>query len=368
GEPQRMAQRQHLHGNADVDPFGARRNGRGGQQGRGQDRPLREEMQLGKPDDVEAPALGGVDLRKGLRECLVLGLSGASGKFVKNAELERHAALLPRHAIARSGEMVYRLAVLIPTPNLPPGQPGIPSMQKVNVLSIVRLSPAERAKIETVDARVQLTDAGGWFDGEYRDTWPAFASARYLSPRATGSRTREERDRLLADAEVIVGSWPFPLDLRKRGTRLKWFHQRPAGASNLLLGDLWGSDVVATTSRGAGNTLAMAEYALAGILYFAKGLRHPADERAAGKFDFRAYLPLLVEGKPACVVGAGGIGREVGRLCAALGMRVVGTRRHPEADALLPPGFVEIGGAADLDRYLPESDFVIICCQWTPET
>src|SRR5205807_2173942 len=82
---------------------------------------------------------------------------------------------------------------------------------------------------------------------------------------------------------------------------------RPAGASNLLLGDLWGSDVTATTSRGAGNTLAMAEYALAGIFYFAKGLRHPADERAAGKFDFRAYRPLLIEGKTACVVGAGGI-------------------------------------------------------------
>src|SRR5262245_26534762 len=25
------------------------------------------------------------------------------------------------------------------------------------------------------------------------------------------------------------------------------------------------------------------------------------------------------------------------------------------------------GGAGDLDRFLPESDFVVICCQWTPE-
>ncbi|HEV3396971.1 MAG TPA: D-2-hydroxyacid dehydrogenase [Xanthobacteraceae bacterium] len=241
-------------------------------------------------------------------------------------------------------------------------------MRTVDVVSIVRLSPAERAKIEAVDPAVRLTEAGGWFDGEYRDTWPAFASARYLSPRSTGSGTREERDRLLAEAQVILGSWPFPLDLRARAKRLKWFHQRPAGASNLLLGDLWGSDVVATTSRGAGNTLAMAEYALAGIFYFAKGLRHAAAERAAGKFEHRAYRPLLIEGKTACVVGAGGIGREVGRLCAAAGMRVVGTRRHPEADALMPPGFAEIGGPADLDRFLPQSDFVIICCQWTPET
>jgi phosphoglycerate dehydrogenase-like enzyme len=49
-------------------------------------------------------------------------------------------------------------------------------------------------------------------------------------------------------------------------------------------------------------------------------------------------------------------------------MRVVGTRRHPHPDRPLPPGFSELGGAGDLDRFLPESDFVVICCQWTPET
>jgi phosphoglycerate dehydrogenase-like enzyme len=241
-------------------------------------------------------------------------------------------------------------------------------MQKINVLNIQRLGAADRAKIEAVDPAIQLTDAGGWFDGEYRETWPARSSERYLRPDAMGSGTREERDRLLAEAEIILGGWPFPLDLRARAPRLKWFHQRPAGASNLLRGDLWGSDVMVTTSRGVGSTLAMAEYAVAGILYFAKGLHRAAIDRDAGAFDPRAYRPLLLEGKTACVVGAGGIGREVGRLCAALGMRVVGTRRRPDPNAALPPGFSEIGGPGDLDRYLPSSDLVAICCQWTPET
>src|SRR5437660_8665726 len=251
--------------------------------------------------------------------------------------------------------MVYRLAFRRGR-TCPARERG--AMQKVNVLSIVRLSPAERGKIEAVDPRVQLTDAGGWFDGEYRDTWPAFASGRYLSPRANGSGSREERDRLLADAEVVLGSWPFPFDLRVRAKRLKWFHQRPAGASNLLLGDLWGSDVTATTSRGAGNTLAMAEYALAGILHFAKGFPRAAADREAGHFDHRAYRPLLVEGKTACIVGAGGIGLEVGRLCGALGMRVVGTRRHPHPGRPLPPAFAELAPAGDPDRFLTHSDFL----------
>src|SRR5207244_2823314 len=173
-------------------------------------------------------------------------------------------------------------------------------MRSVNVLMIQRSSAAERAKIAAVAPAINLVDAGGWFDGEYRDTWPAYAVQRYLRPGAAGQGTREERDRLLAEAEVILGGWPFPLDLRARAPRLKWFHQRPAGASNLLLGDLWGSDVAVTTTRGLGNTLAMAEYAVAGILHFAKDLDRAIRDRDAGTFDHRAYRPLLIQGKTAC--------------------------------------------------------------------
>jgi len=172
---------------------------------------------------------------------------------------------------------------------------------------------------------------------------------------------------MLAGADIILGGWPFPLDLRARAARLKWFHQRPAGASNLRRGDLWGSDVIVTTSRGSANGLAIAEYAVAGILHVAKGLHRAAVDRDAGTFGAGTYRPLLLEGKTACVVGAGGIGLQVGRLCAALGMRVVGTRRGAPSGPP-PPGFSDIGGADDLDRFLPDSEVVAICCQWTPET
>jgi hypothetical protein len=126
-------------------------------------------------------------------------------------------------------------------------------MSTINVLTITRVSAEDRAKIEAIDPAIKLTDAGGWFDGEIRDTWPPFA----------------------------------------RAPKLKWFHQRPAGASNLMKGDLWGSDVLVTTSRGFANALAIAEYAVAGILHFAKGLHHAAIERGTGDFDARAYHPLL---------------------------------------------------------------------------
>jgi len=241
-------------------------------------------------------------------------------------------------------------------------------MRSINILAIQRISPDDRAKVEASDPAILLIDAGGWFEGEIRESWTDFAASRYLPPGATGSGSREERDRLLGEAEVIIGGWPFPLDMRGRAPRLKWFHQRQAGASNLLGSDLWGSDVVVTTSRGVANSLPIAEYAVAGMLHFAMGFHRAATDRDAGAFDHRAYRPLLVQGKTACVVGAGGIGTEVGRLCAALGMRVVGTRRQPQPGAPLPRGFSEIGGPEALDCFLPQSDFVAICCQWTPET
>ena len=241
-------------------------------------------------------------------------------------------------------------------------------MPELNILTLVRVSAQHRTAIQAVDPSIRLTDAGGWFDGEYRATWPQFTAQRYLAPDASGQGSRGDRDRLLAEADIILGGWPFPLDLRARASRLQWFHQRPAGASNLLRGDLWGSDVIVTTSRGAASSQAIAEYAVAGILHLANGLHRAAIDRQAGGFDARAYRPILLDGKTACIVGAGGIGQQLGRLCAALGMRVIGTRRHPAPDQTLPLGFTEIGGADDLDRFLRDSDVVAICCQWTPQT
>src|SRR5712692_6659550 len=241
-------------------------------------------------------------------------------------------------------------------------------MHTVNVLVIQPIVDEELAQIARLDPRLCIIDARGWFDDEIRQTWPQWTVERYLGKRPCPPSTRAERDRLLAQAEVILGGWPFPLDLRARAPRLRWFHQRPAGASNLLRGDLWGSDIAVTTSRGAGNTLAMAEYAVAGILHFAKSLDRAINDRGASAFDHRTYRPLLIEGKTALVVGAGGIGLEVGRLCAALGMRVVGTRREARPDEKLPAGFSRLGGAGELDAMLPDADFVIVCCQWTPET
>ena len=237
-----------------------------------------------------------------------------------------------------------------------------------DVLVVVPVPDEALRRIAAVDGCLHVVDARGWFDVELRDTWPAWTVQRYVGDRSGPTSSRQERDHLLASAEIILGGFPFPLDLRARAPRLRWFHQLPAGASNLLRGDLWGSEVIVTTSRGHGNTRAMAEYVLASLLHFARGLPHASRDRERHRFDHRVYRPVLLQGKTVCVVGAGGIGQDVGRLCAGIGMRVIGTRRRVARDAALPDGFSRVESPELLHALLAESDAVAVCCQWTPET
>src|SRR5258708_935744 len=236
------------------------------------------------------------------------------------------------------------------------------------VLVVVPVSDDALSRIAAVDRCLHVVDARGWFYVELRENSAPRTVQRYPRQRLGPIRSRQERDRLLASAEIILGGFPFPLDLRARAPRLRWFHQLPAGASNLLRGDLWGSDVVVTTSRGYGNTRAMAEYVLASLFHFARGLPHASRDRHRHRFDHRTYRPLLLQDKTVCVVGAGGIGQEVGQLCAGAGMRVIGTRRRVASNAALPAGFSRLESADRLRALLEESDCVAVCCQWTTET
>lgn len=238
----------------------------------------------------------------------------------------------------------------------------------VEVVVIVPLAAESLGRIASVDPRIRVVDARGWFDGEIVQTWPRWTIERYLAQRRIAEHPRQELDRILASAEIILGGWPFPLDLRARAPRLRWFHQLPAGASNLLRGDLWKSEVTVTTSRGYGNSRAMAEYVLAAFLLFARSLHRACRDQQRHRFDYREYSPVAIEGKTVCIVGAGGIGQEVGRLCAAAGMCVLGTRRSGTPSGRLPEGFSQLGGPEHLNEFLTQSDFVAVCCQWTPET
>ena len=210
--------------------------------------------------------------------------------------------------------------------------------ESLELVVIPQVSDQVLERIAKLDERIKVIDVRGCFDGEIRASWPQWTIDRYLGNRDYPASTTEQRNRALASAEVALLGWPPLKDLSTRAPRLKWVHELPAGASNLIDTDLWGSDVVVTTSRGLTNKRPIAEYVLASFLHFSRGLHWSYRDRQRHRFEHQTYNPIMLRDKTACIVGAGGIGREVAKLCAAAGMRVVGTRRHADPEATPPPG------------------------------
>ncbi len=223
-------------------------------------------------------------------------------------------------------------------------------------------------RIADVNARVKVVDARGWFDAELRATWPQWTIDRYLGNRKYPPTSLDQRNHALACAEVVLIGWPPLKDIRARAPLLKWVHETPAGASNFLDTDLWGSDVIVTTSRGLTNRRPMAEYVLASFLHFSRGFHLSYRDQRRHSFDHHTYDPIIIRDKTVCVVGAGGIGQEVAKLCAAAGMRVVGTRRSIAPGAAYLYAFTRLECADALYELLGESEFVAVCCPWTKET
>lgn len=147
---------------------------------------------------------------------------------------------------------------------------------------------------------------------------------------------------------------------------LRWIHSPAAGVGSMLFPAMQASPVVMTNSRGM-NAGAVAEHAL--LLMLALARRLPEAVRAQ---DARRWISNELSGLPTLggktlgIVGLGAIGMELARVAAAVGMRVVGTRR--ETDAPIPPGVSEAMAPEELPRLLAAADVVVLCAPLTSDT
>lgn len=174
-------------------------------------------------------------------------------------------------------------------------------------------------------------------------------------------------------AEVYLG-YGIPPELFRAATappdgRLRWAHSGAAGVGGSLYPEMRESDVVLTNSTGIHGE-PMADTVLAMALHFARGLdfavRAQAERRWAKEPFESSDAPLRETGELVVgVLGLGGIGRAVARRFAALGARVLATRR---SDAPAPEGVELLRGEGALDRLLERSGVLVVTVPDTPET
>ena len=172
------------------------------------------------------------------------------------------------------------------------------------------------------------------------------------------------------DAEVYCG-FGIPREVFAASEKLRWVHSGAAGVGGSLFPEMLESDVIFTNSAGT-HGVPVAEHAVAMMFYLARALDQVEASRRAGHLwdrDRIACSPSpvgeLVD-SVVCVVGYGGIGREVGRRASGLGMRVWAVKRQPEAE---PLGDVDrLFGPEGLHEALAGSDYVVLALPHTPET
>lgn len=239
----------------------------------------------------------------------------------------------------------------------------------LNVLVIMRPDAARAARIVAVaPERVRVTELSAvTIAGEGGALWPA-RSGGLIAAEPVQGIPRDDVDRALREADVVLLGLPYPVRLRERLARVRWVHHPFAGVSNLRASDLWGTSAVVTSGRGHTGVLPIAETTLAAVLMFAKGLHTAAKGTASGAQKPGEFHNVMVRGKTLGIIGLGGIGHEVARLAKAVSMRVVATRRSAVRRQRDVDGVDELFPASETLEMLPQCDYVAICAMLTPET
>ncbi|HET7275611.1 MAG TPA: D-2-hydroxyacid dehydrogenase [Longimicrobiaceae bacterium] len=190
--------------------------------------------------------------------------------------------------------------------------------------------------------------------------------------KADGGGGSEASISAIRGAEIYVGfgiSPPLFAAATAPPAALRWVHSAAAGVGSSLFPAMRDSDIVLTNSAGV-HAPPMAEWAIAVILYFARGLDFALRAQARSRWDKAPFedesTPVReISGATLGIVGLGGIGREIATRASALGMRVIGTRRTPGEP---PPGVDRVSGPESLPDLLEESDFIVIAVPDTAAT
>jgi phosphoglycerate dehydrogenase-like enzyme len=181
------------------------------------------------------------------------------------------------------------------------------------------------------------------------------------------------------DVEVLY-TFGLPTDALALAPRLRWVQLHSAGADHLLGQPIMQGDVLVTTSSGIHAT-PIAEYVLASILAHRWQVARWTGcqrERLWPSGRWELYARPELRGGTLGILGYGSIGREVGRLGRAFGMRVlaIGRTGSRVEKGYAVPATGDPEGAVperfyppeELDDLLAECDYVLVALPLTPAT
>src|SRR5262249_21135539 len=156
---------------------------------------------------------------------------------------------------------------------------------------------------------------------------------------------------LMERADVLL-AFDVPFDLADAAPRLRWVQGIGSGYEHVWGAGLDRDGIVVTNAVGV-SAVPMAEFVLGRILQAWK--RFPEIEDSARRHEWRPTFGRILAGSTVGIIGLGAIGRALAERCAALGMRVVASRRSWQP-GVTAPHVDTLYGPNDLHALLAESD------------
>jgi phosphoglycerate dehydrogenase-like enzyme len=245
-----------------------------------------------------------------------------------------------------------------PTAANRPEPHGTPLTSHLEVLIASYLDSALVDAIANADQRIRVAYA------PHLLPQPQWASDHVGKARALTSSEDREWTALLAKAEVMFDfDWRRPSETLTQSPRLRWIQATSAGVGTRMesLG-LRGTPLLVTTASGV-HVDPLAEFAIAGILYFARGLPQLGRNRIDRSWRKGAATELA--GRHAVIVGAGHIGTRIAELLSVFGVSSTGVARRPRS-AHQP--YEKVVPREELSKYLPRADILVIAAPLTGET
>ena len=186
-----------------------------------------------------------------------------------------------------------------------------------------------------------------WFAARLSDSMPEY---EVVSPKDDVEAARE-----IVDADAAFG-WVSP-ELLPTARKLRWLQNPDAGPFfGYYYDELVKHPCVISNPRGIYFDH-ISHHVMMFVLALSRGLPWYVNAQREGIWDKDARRSDYVNlgDATALINGVGGIGAETARLCAAFGMRVIGLEPRVEREVW----GAEIHPPEEIDRWLPEADFVI---------
>jgi phosphoglycerate dehydrogenase-like enzyme len=150
-------------------------------------------------------------------------------------------------------------------------------------------------------------------------------------------------------------------NLAARAPRLRWLHSTSAGVDGVLPLTWLPRGTVFTNNSGAHGVKAE-QYMI--MAYNLLNSRMAAIFANQHRHHWEALFSPSIIGKTAVIVGLGDLGEGAARAAKKLGLKVIGVRRSLQKNRYAD----RIITYKQLDRVLPQADFVVLAVPLTPET